>query len=89
MVAWQPIGISMGVYDMCHRYRYIHFLFRNMFKLPRQQSTNPLIDYKVSEGEEAIRSTTGGFPNQSREAYPYAGQCPSNGPNGLAPLQIV
>ncbi|GMP85885.1 hypothetical protein CsSME_00038879 [Camellia sinensis var. sinensis] len=20
MVAWQPIGISMGVYDMCHRY---------------------------------------------------------------------
>jgi len=20
MVAWQPIGISMGVFDMCHRY---------------------------------------------------------------------
>jgi acyl-CoA oxidase len=20
MVAWQPIGISMGVYDVCHRY---------------------------------------------------------------------
>jgi len=20
MVAWQPIGISMGIYDMCHRY---------------------------------------------------------------------
>lgn len=23
MVAWQAIGISMGVYDMCHRYVYI------------------------------------------------------------------
>lgn len=21
MVAWQPIGISMGIYDMCHRYQ--------------------------------------------------------------------
>ena len=21
MVAWQPIGISMGVYDICHRYK--------------------------------------------------------------------
>jgi acyl-CoA oxidase len=21
MVAWQPIGIAMGVYDICHRYR--------------------------------------------------------------------
>lgn len=21
MVAWQPIGIAMGVFDMCHRYQ--------------------------------------------------------------------
>lgn len=28
MVAWQPIGISMGVYDMCHRYD-----IANVFKI--------------------------------------------------------
>lgn len=27
MVAWQPIGISMGVFDMCHRYNILsHFV---------------------------------------------------------------
>lgn len=30
MVAWQPIGISMGVYDMCHRY----LLERKQFGAP-------------------------------------------------------
>lgn len=24
MVAWQPIGISMGVFDVCHRYGPVH-----------------------------------------------------------------
>lgn len=33
MVAWQPIGITMGVYDMCHRY-YNQIVFTaNLFQI--------------------------------------------------------
>lgn len=28
MVAWQPIGISMGVFDICHRYQSIRKIFK-------------------------------------------------------------
>jgi hypothetical protein len=26
MVAWQPVGIAMGVYDVCHRYALLFFV---------------------------------------------------------------
>ncbi|XP_014516782.1 acyl-coenzyme A oxidase 4, peroxisomal isoform X2 [Vigna radiata var. radiata] len=38
MVAWQPIGISMGIYDMCHRYL-----------TERKQFGAPLAAYQISQ----------------------------------------
>ncbi|KAJ0028724.1 hypothetical protein Pint_34866 [Pistacia integerrima] len=38
MVAWQPIGISMGVYDMCHRYL-----------KERKQFGAPLAAYQINQ----------------------------------------
>ncbi|GMP51248.1 hypothetical protein CsSME_00017549 [Camellia sinensis var. sinensis] len=38
MVAWQPIGISMGVYDMCHRYL-----------KERKQFGAPLADFQLTQ----------------------------------------
>ncbi|KAL7248563.1 hypothetical protein ACSBR2_003325 [Camellia fascicularis] len=37
-VAWQPIGISMGVYDMCHRYL-----------KERKQFGAPLADFQLTQ----------------------------------------
>ncbi|KAL2658759.1 hypothetical protein AAZV13_03G044100 [Glycine max] len=38
MVAWQPIGISMGIYDMCHRYL-----------MERKQFGAPLAAFQISQ----------------------------------------
>lgn len=38
MVAWQPIGITMGVYDMCHRYL-----------LERKQFGAPLAAFQINQ----------------------------------------
>ncbi|KAL9303811.1 hypothetical protein ACSQ67_021074 [Phaseolus vulgaris] len=38
MVAWQPIGISMGIYDMCHRYL-----------SERKQFGSPLAAFQISQ----------------------------------------
>ncbi|CAL5388747.1 unnamed protein product [Camellia sinensis] len=38
LVAWQPIGISMGVYDMCHRYL-----------KERKQFGAPLADFQLTQ----------------------------------------
>lgn len=38
MVAWQPIGISMGVFDMCHRYL-----------KERKQSGAPLSAFQINQ----------------------------------------
>ncbi|OVA02713.1 Acyl-CoA oxidase/dehydrogenase [Macleaya cordata] len=43
MVAWQPIGISMGVYDMCHRYL-----------KERQQFGAPLAAFQLNQ-EKLVR----------------------------------
>ncbi|XP_028764409.1 acyl-coenzyme A oxidase 4, peroxisomal isoform X1 [Neltuma alba] len=38
MVAWQPIGISMGIYDMCHRYL-----------KERKQFGAPLVAFQINQ----------------------------------------
>ncbi|XVE97103.1 hypothetical protein REPUB_Repub02eG0281900 [Reevesia pubescens] len=43
MVAWQPIGISMGVYDMCHRYL-----------KERKQFGAPLAAFQINQQKLAI-----------------------------------
>eukprot|EP01018_Ginkgo_biloba_P015818 Gb_04916 [translate_table: standard] len=43
MVAWQPIGIAMGVYDMCHRYLQ-----------QRKQFGAPLVSFQINQ-EKLVR----------------------------------
>lgn len=64
MVAWQPIGISMGIYDMCHRYGnsfHLHLLCKflslrhvlnskwNRYLKERKQFGAPLAAFQINQ----------------------------------------
>ena len=70
MVAWQPIGISMGVFDMCHRYGPP---YDSTLVLPLAIILQLRLKLKqIPERKEAVWSSTGSFPAEPRETCPDA-----------------
>jgi hypothetical protein len=91
MVAWQPIGISMGVFDICHRWEspyhiYFQFIQLDMFKI---YTISFSFAEQVFERKETIWSPTGGLSTQPREACPNAWQHSGHASRWLATMQTV
>ncbi|KAK5804374.1 hypothetical protein PVK06_032023 [Gossypium arboreum] len=63
MVAWQPIGISMGVYDMCARYAMNSSPVCEITFQAFRITCFAFSMMQVPEGEETVWSSIGSLPN--------------------------